>query len=226
MSVPATEIPFEHPVTAADRVAFEIQRALEQRRLIPGQRLIETELAIQVGVGRNAVREAIQRLAAKGIVDLSPNRSPAIRKLEVDETLEVLELAEELFGLLARVAARNFRPELHGKRMRAVLKQLTDLSEPHDRGTFSSTRREFYRALLEIGRNRELHRHFAAIQMQIIYVQYESARLDAARRADYLKVAELVAAGDARRAEAAARGHVKHVRKLILALASNEAREP
>ena len=108
VSVPATEIAFEHPVTAADRVAFEILRALEQRRLIPGQRLIETELAIRVGVGRNAVREAIQRLAAKGIVDLSPNRSPAIRKLSLDETLEVLEVAEELFGLLARVAARNF----------------------------------------------------------------------------------------------------------------------
>ncbi len=224
MSVPATEISFEHPVTAADRVAFEILRALEQRTLIPGQRLIETELAIRVGVGRNAVREAIQRLAAKGIVDLSPNRSTAIRKLSVGETLEVLELAEELFGLLARVAARNFRPELHAKRMRAVLKQLTGLSEPLDRSVFSSTRREFYRALLEIGRNRELHRHFAAIQMQIIYVQYESAKLDSARRADYLKVGELVAAGDARRAEAAARGHVKHVRKLILSIASNEAR--
>src|SRR5580692_1352120 len=102
----SADIDSGQPVGAIDRVAQEILSALERRRLVPGQRLIETEIALSLGVGRNAVREAIQRLAAKGIIDLSRNRSPSIRQLDLDETMEVLEVADEMFGLAARVAAR------------------------------------------------------------------------------------------------------------------------
>src|ERR1700693_5469543 len=100
--------PDPEPVSASDRVSFGIIQALEQQRMVAGQRLIEPALASQFGVGRNAVREAIQRLAARGIVDLSRNRSPAIRMLSVEEAMEVLEVAEAMTGLLARGAARKF----------------------------------------------------------------------------------------------------------------------
>lgn len=73
-------------------VCRHLLREIEMRRLVPGQRLIETELAARYGVGRNTVREAIQWLAAKGIVDMSRNRSPAIRELAIDEVMEVLEV--------------------------------------------------------------------------------------------------------------------------------------
>src|SRR3546814_14040142 len=70
--------------SSARPVFLGILRDLETGRMVPGQRLVETELASRHGVGRNAVREAMQHLAARGVVDLSPNRSPAIRKLDLD----------------------------------------------------------------------------------------------------------------------------------------------
>src|SRR3546814_3335354 len=54
---------------ATQRVYLGILQDLEKHRMVPGQRLVETELALHFGVGRNAVREAMQRLAVRGVVD-------------------------------------------------------------------------------------------------------------------------------------------------------------
>ena len=59
---------------------------------MPGQRLVEVDLAAQFGVSRNSVREALQRLAAQGLVDLFRNKGAAIRTLSPQETLEVLDV--------------------------------------------------------------------------------------------------------------------------------------
>lgn len=61
---------------------------------MPGQRLIETELLLRFGVGRNAVREAIHWLAAKGIVEMlqrfgssrsCPKRAPTLQPESVGQ---------------------------------------------------------------------------------------------------------------------------------------------
>jgi DNA-binding GntR family transcriptional regulator len=206
------------PVSATDRVAFGIVRALEQQRLVPGQRLVESDLAAQFGVGRNAVREAIQRLAARGIVDLSRNRSPTIRILLVDEVLEVLDVAEALTSLLTRAAAHKFNRLVHMAKMRTVMDELNECEQTHDRNTFSRARRRFYRALLDISSNRELGRLFSAIHMEIVYTQYQSPKLQAIRFADYRSICEAIIAGDVKTAEMLGRRHVKHIRNIILKL--------
>ena len=108
-------------LSASEQVAFGIIRALDQHELVPGQRLIETDLALQFGVGRNAVREAIQQLAARGIVDLSRNRSPSIRQLTVQEALDVLDVAEAMTGLLTSLAAQKFDKKKHMQPLENVL---------------------------------------------------------------------------------------------------------
>src|SRR3546814_4678101 len=84
---------------ATQRVYLGILQDLEKHRMVPGQRLVETELALHFGVGRNAVREAMQRLAVRGVVDLRPNQSASIRKLDINETIEILEVAAEMTSL-------------------------------------------------------------------------------------------------------------------------------
>lgn len=205
------------PVSATERAARDILLALERHELVAGQRLIETELALKLGVGRNAVREAIQGLAAKGIVDLSRHRSPSIRRLDAVEAMEVLEVAEAMLVLLARVAARNFARARHETKLVRVLQGLAEDELRHDRVGFAAMRREFYRTLLEIGDNRELHRHFASLQMQIIYVQFESPQLADARVTDYQAIGHAVMASDVCTAEFQARRHVERVRKIVQA---------
>jgi DNA-binding GntR family transcriptional regulator len=207
----------------SNRVSAALLRDLEMQRLVPGQRLIETDLAQRFGVGRNAVREAIQWLAAKGVVDLSRNRSPSIRHLSLDEVLEVLDVAEAMNCLLARLAARKFSRSSHRTAYRQLLLDLNTRGVTLDAESFASIRRHFYRTLLETASNRELARHFSSINMQIVYVQFPKLQLQAIRVEDYLAICKEVMAGKAGPAETAARRHVKRVRELVTRLAVNAA---
>ena len=205
-------------VGATQRVYLGVLNDLEQRRLVAGQRLVETELAQRFCVGRNAVREALQRLSVRGIVDLSRHRSPAVRKLDLAETMEVLAVAAAMTGLLARTAAQNFEARLHQHLLWEAIEELSNHDALQEPGTFSRARRRFYRALLAIGGNRELQRLFPAIGMHIIYSQFQSPRLQDIRRLDYRAIYDAVVSGDPATAEQAGLDHVDHVRRVIVEL--------
>nr|WP_281061280.1 GntR family transcriptional regulator [Sphingobium sp. Sx8-8] len=200
---------------ASERVYRGIMQDLEAHRMVPGQRLVETELALRFGVGRNAVREAIQRLAVRGVVDPSRFRSPSIRQLDLAETNEILDVAAAMTGLAARLAAIAYSAARDRAALDAAMAMLAEIGPQTEPGEFSRARRHFYRAILAIGGNRELQRLFPAIGMHIIYSQFQSPRLQQVRMADYRAIYDAIVARDGDAAERAARGHVDHVRSLL-----------
>jgi DNA-binding GntR family transcriptional regulator len=129
------------------------------------------------------------------VVDLSRNRSPSIRQLSLEEVLEVLEVAEAMNCLLARLAARNFDRSTHQAAYRQLLQDLNTRGVSLDAESFADIRRRFYRTLLETARNRELAHHFSSINMQIVYVQFPTLRLQAIRVEDYVAICKEVMAG-------------------------------
>ncbi|MEH6758421.1 MAG: GntR family transcriptional regulator [Parasphingorhabdus sp.] len=198
--------------SSVDKIASTMMEYLEAGRLVPGQRLIETELAAQFGVGRNAIREAMQRLAARGVVDLSRHRSAAIRKLDHAELHEVLDVAGAMTGLAASTAARHAHSSPFTGEMTSAVQLLKEAVECQDDELFSKARRQFYRALLLIGGNREIQRLFPAIGMHIIYSQFRSTRMQMIRLADYGLIHDAIYARDPVAAEAISRRHVENIR--------------
>ncbi|WP_020423707.1 GntR family transcriptional regulator [Cupriavidus sp. WS] len=205
---------------------FGIMGGLELGSFVPGQRLVEADLATQFGVGRNSVREALQRLAAEGIVELPRHRGAVIRRLSLQDTLDVLDVAERMTGLLARAAARGSGDRAHAQALRAAVQALAGAgkAEKAERAertrpgeAFSGARRHFYRTLLEMGGNRELRRLFPTIHMPVVHAQHRLASLQQMRLADYRRIAAAVLAGDPDEAEAAGAAHVQNVRAAILA---------
>ncbi|MDO9279847.1 MAG: GntR family transcriptional regulator [Polaromonas sp.] len=207
----------QYPVSASELVFFGIVNGLELQKYVPAQRLVEADLAAQFGVGRNSVREALQRLAAEGIVDLHRHKGAAIRSLSMQETLDVLDVAERMTGLLARAAARGAASSGLKKILLDSLRALKTADAANDAATFTKARRRFYRCLLDMGGNRELQRLFPTIQMPIVYAQYRLPALQQLRLRDYGKIATAVRAGDPDAAEAAGAAHVQHVRQEIIA---------
>ncbi|MDX3899105.1 MAG: GntR family transcriptional regulator [Sphingobium sp.] len=203
--------------TTSRRVFRGVMKDLEDGRMVPGQRLAETDLATRFGVGRNAVREAMQHLAARGVIDLSRHRSPTIRLLDPAETMEVLDVAEVMTALATRTAAERFDPPGHGDLLTSTMDMLAEADRIDEPGMFSRARRHFYRALLSIGGNRELQRLFPAIGMHIIYAQYQTRQLRGIRLKDYRTIIGVVARRDLAAAEQAGRAHVDTVRDIIRA---------
>jgi DNA-binding GntR family transcriptional regulator len=79
----------------------------------PGERLMEDQIAADLAVSRNPVREALQALAAEGFVELEPRRGARVAVVSEERTRELFEMREALEGLVARLAAeRRTEPQL------------------------------------------------------------------------------------------------------------------
>ena len=105
--VPAFISPVARPVPLRQSVYEALVELVVGGRLGPGEHLVETELARQLGVSRQPVREALHRLEAEGWVDLRPNQGAFVHvptDHEVDQLLDVRELLEMQ---TARLAARS-----------------------------------------------------------------------------------------------------------------------
>jgi len=209
---------------ASQAVYRGVLMALEAGMIVPGQRLIETEIATEFGVGRNAVREAMQRLAARGVVNLHRNRSASIRQIDIKETDEIFDVAGPMTELLAILAATHFDAERHGQELEAVLDALKAAYADGKEFVFGHARRDFYRVLLRIADNRELLRIFPAIGTHIINAKYQSRGLQTIRMRDYQKLAAAIIAGNAKRAGTIARRHNEQMRVAMRELAELQER--
>ena len=78
-------------------------------RYAPGQRLIAADLALEYGVSRAPVREALHMLAGEGVVELTLNRGARIRRLSVEQLIEFLEFTEAICVLGVRLATGRMR---------------------------------------------------------------------------------------------------------------------
>src|ERR1039457_5658082 len=97
----------QRPVPVRQSVYEALVELVVGGRLGPGEHLVETELARQLGGSRQPVREALHRLEAEGWVDLRPSQGAFVHvptDQEVDELLDVRELLE---AEMARLAARS-----------------------------------------------------------------------------------------------------------------------
>src|SRR4030081_654926 len=89
------------------------------RELQPGEHLVENELAAQLGVSRQPVREALQRLHSEGWVDLRPALGAFVHVPTEDEADQLLATRTLLEAESARLAARRATPE-HVERLREL----------------------------------------------------------------------------------------------------------
>lgn len=77
--------------TATGRVYDGIYQAIVERRLAPGLRLREEELAESFGVSRTVVRQALQRLAADQVIELQHNRGAQVPHPDFAQAASVFE---------------------------------------------------------------------------------------------------------------------------------------
>lgn len=98
----------------ASRTADKIRENLENRiiegEFKDGERLDEVRLATTFGVSRTPMREALQMLAASGLVELIPRRGAHVRHPGIVELVEMFEVMAELEALCGRLAARRISP--------------------------------------------------------------------------------------------------------------------
>ena len=94
-------------------------------KIAPGTRMMEVELAEDLGVSRTPVREAIRKLEKEALVVIEPRRGAYVSDVSVKEMVDTLVVREDLEALAASLTAKRItKEELEG-----LEKKVTDYSE-------------------------------------------------------------------------------------------------
>ena len=199
-------------ISSPDMIFREIVQGLYKGSYVPGQRLVEADLTKRWNVSRGTVREALNRLAAEGIVTLSRHRGAAIRVLDRSEMRDILDVLELMIGMAARLAARRIDEGDNRERFTEVFESLQRFRGQPASFELIRARNRFYRTMAEIGGNRELQEILGRVHVHLVRVQLQALHdnLVTDRFEDYNRVGEAVLAGDGRRAELAARRYVRN----------------
>ncbi|MDE4174205.1 GntR family transcriptional regulator [Phaeobacter sp. PT47_59] len=91
----------------ADTIAEELEERIFDGTFSDGDRLDEVRLAQQFGVSRTPLREAFQRLALSGLVELIPRRGAFVRQPGPVELMEMFEVMAELEAVCGRLAGKR-----------------------------------------------------------------------------------------------------------------------
>lgn len=92
---------------ASDRAVDQLRERILGGEYTPGERLGEVELAEKLGVSRTPVREALRRLAAEGLVDITPNKGARVVEYPRQDLDHIFDIRARVEGLAARTAAET-----------------------------------------------------------------------------------------------------------------------
>jgi GntR family transcriptional regulator, rspAB operon transcriptional repressor len=92
--------------SAADLVFDELYRQVVELELPPGTKLSEQEVARQMGISRQPVRDAFFRLSQLGLIQIRPQRATTVSRISEEAVLRARFVRTALETETARVAAR------------------------------------------------------------------------------------------------------------------------
>jgi DNA-binding GntR family transcriptional regulator len=184
--------PLQRPVPLRQSVYDALIDLIVGGELPPGQHMVETDLARQLGVSRQPIREALHRMEAEGWVDLRPSQGAFVHvptDSEVDELLDVRALLEAETGRLA--AARQATPA-----------QLARLREICRDGEAAAEAGDAVLAELADIVGRRVQWYYRMVAPERGHGSW----------AEHAEMIEAIESGDAERAQALARKHTERTR--------------
>ena len=137
--------------TSTVRVRDELQHAILEGVLKPGERLRAEALAQRFGTSRTPVREALLQLEAQGLVEVEPNRGAVVRAFDREDLLDLYHVR----ALLEPAAAARAATRISDKDI-ARLQALCDRAEHASVDEQIAYNEDFHRIIVEAARSRRL----------------------------------------------------------------------
>ena len=94
-----------------DVVFNTLRDAILTGKLVPGERLMENQLAEKLGVSRTPIREALRMLELENLVELVPRKGAQVLDMSEDDIINVLEVRSVLEGLGVELACKRMNAE-------------------------------------------------------------------------------------------------------------------
>lgn len=206
-----TKINLDNYKPLRDVVFENLRAAILDGNLKAGQRLMEVQLAEQLGVSRTPIREAIRKLELEGLVVMLPRKGAYVANMSFKDLIDVLEIRATLEGLAASLAterrsdddvveleklAKEFETCVREADVEGVLKKDVDF---HEKIFLMANNKKLYQLITSLWE--QVHR------FRVTYVSNYDASLSLVD--EHNRILEAIKAGDTELAKKYATEHIE-----------------
>jgi DNA-binding GntR family transcriptional regulator len=204
------------PSTMGSHVFDVLRQAIIQLKLKPGNAVSETEIAKQLGVSRQPVREAIIKLADAGLVEVRPQRGTYVLLISEREVKTARFLREAIEVAIARKACETVGPKEASDCAPASRQKMAE-----DSGVYTEFLRldeQFHQTIARIADCESAWKVLEGLKAQMDRVRFLSIPMATpvpTLIAQHDEIAEAIIAGDPDRAEDSIRVHLREILKSL-----------
>ena len=197
-------------------VAYDrLQDAIKHAGLQPGEPLSETRISRALGISRTPVREAIQRLAKEGLVQVIPGRAITVAAPSMQEVLDALHVRELLEPEVVRLAATTL-PAKEREILQNLTAEMEQVARAGDRPAWTKFDTNWHEILSHSCPNRLLGQLVLQARNRMYNrgaAEQVSAQYIVNGTLEHKQVVEAILASDGEAAEQLMREHIRNVRE-------------
>lgn len=194
-------------VTVVDLVRDTLRAAILRGDLAGDTRLVQTDIATQLGVSTTPVREAMRDLASEGLILMDSHRIGTVRMPDWQEMVEIVEIRRALDELATRQTMANITEEELDEATRLA----DDLATEEDLGSWVQKNSQFHSIFHEATRTSRLGVILRALEEAagVFVAQAQRLHPEIRKRAlvEHVALLEAYRSGDHERALAIQQGH-------------------
>jgi DNA-binding GntR family transcriptional regulator len=206
----------------AGSLALRVERAVAQwifkGELSAGQKLTEQEVVERLGVSRGPIREAFRALADVGLLQIEQNRGAFVRKIDLEEAIEIHDVYSALEELATRSAARRLS-SAQIEELKSLVESMDAAAEAEDLDRFYALNLSFHQRLVEGSGNRRLLSIYNRLLNELhLFRRFGLMQRGEMQRSnhEHHQILEKIAAGNPDGAAEAMRSHTSERRRKML----------
>lgn len=186
-----------------------------------GHQALETALALELGLSRTPVREALMRLRDEGLVEVVPRHGMRVLPVSAEDMREIYEVLTALESAAAELAARRRPTAAQLRPLEEATRDMEHALKADDLAAWAEADERFHRQLLELACNRLLLqsvlRHWdRAHRARLVTLHLRPRPVHSTR--EHKAIVERIRAGDVQGAGALFRAHRGRASAELLAI--------
>lgn len=196
----------------------ELKRQILIGEIPPGTRMMEVELAEEMGVSRTPVREAIRKLEKEGLVTIEPRKGAYASNISTKDMIDVLEVRQGLEGMAAAIVSGRITEDQKAE-LSKVIESYKVAVESENIEEIIKYDELFHSLIVSYSGNKTLVQIFSTVQelaLRFRYIYYDDFNRYERMPMEHQNIEEAIMSGDAENARIAADEHVSRLKEFVI----------
>ena len=195
----------------------ELKRQIMVGEIAPGTRMMEVELAEEMGVSRTPVREAIRKLEKEGLVTIEPRRGADASDISAKDMVDILEVRQDLEGMAAGIAAQKITDDSRIE-LENIARKYKESGDREDIEQIIRNDEAFHKYIVGLSEIKTLIKMVSQVQelaLRFRYIYYEDFSRFKNQPSEHQAIVDAIVSGDTAGARRNAEEHLARLKDCV-----------